>query len=241
MNFLVTFSHTFQKFIFAVLNTVRGPSCTKQVFKLKLSPSLCFSQKQKTGTVDCLRQDLSIQPWLAWNSLQARLALGSQGSACFCFLSVGIKGVFYHTWLLYSSRFILMAWGFLEETNLTCQSETSSVGYRHGPGEEFYCQRHHDQSNSYKGHLIGAGLQFQRFSPLPSQQKAWQCASRHGTGRAESSTSCFEVSHKEVLHQGGARALGDLKGQVHTSSNKATPTSTRPHLLMVPLPMGQAY
>jgi hypothetical protein len=30
--------------------------------------------------------------------------------------------------------------------------------------------RHHDQGNSYKGqHLIGAGLQVQRFSPLSSR------------------------------------------------------------------------
>jgi hypothetical protein len=27
----------------------------------------------------------------------------------------------------------------------------------------------------------------------------------------------------------------------HTSSNKTTPTLTRPHLLIVPLPMTQAY
>jgi hypothetical protein len=32
--------------------------------------------------------------------------------------------------------------------------------------------RHHDQCKSYKGqHLIGAGLQVQRFSPLPSRQE----------------------------------------------------------------------
>jgi hypothetical protein len=32
--------------------------------------------------------------------------------------------------------------------------------------------RHHDQGNSYKGqHLIGAGLQVQRFSPLSSRQE----------------------------------------------------------------------
>ena len=37
-------------------------------------------------------------------------------------------------------------------------------------------KRHHDQGNCYKGkHLIGAGLQFQRFSPL-SQQEAGQFA-----------------------------------------------------------------
>jgi hypothetical protein len=39
------------------------------------------------------------------------------------------------------------------------------------------------QGNSYKGkHLIEAGLQFQRFSPLSSWQEAWQCAGRHGAG-----------------------------------------------------------
>jgi hypothetical protein len=31
--------------------------------------------------------------------------------------------------------------------------------------------RHYDQGNSYKGHLIGAGLQVQRFSPLSSRQE----------------------------------------------------------------------
>jgi hypothetical protein len=29
--------------------------------------------------------------------------------------------------------------------------------------------RHHDQGNSYKGLLIGAGLQVQRFNPLSSR------------------------------------------------------------------------
>ena len=47
------------------------------------------------------------------------------------------------------------------------------------------------QWNSYKGqHLIGAGLQVQKFSPLSSWQEAWQCADRHGAGKgSESSTS----------------------------------------------------
>jgi hypothetical protein len=36
-------------------------------------------------------------------------------------------------------------------------------------------RRHHLHSNSYKGrHLIGAGLQFQRFDPLSSWWEAWQ-------------------------------------------------------------------
>ena len=53
-------------------------------------------------------------------------------------------------------------------------------------------KRHQDQDNSYKAqqHLIRAGLQVQRFSPLSSWQEAWQCAGRHGAGEgAESSTS----------------------------------------------------
>jgi hypothetical protein len=37
--------------------------------------------------------------------------------------------------------------------------------------------RHHDQGNSYKGHLIGAGLQVLRFSSLSSR---WE----HGSSRA---------------------------------------------------------
>jgi hypothetical protein len=41
-------------------------------------------------------------------------------------------------------------------------------------------KRHHDQGNSYKEqHLIGDGLQVQRFSPL-SWQEAWQHADRRG-------------------------------------------------------------
>ena len=44
-------------------------------------------------------------------------------------------------------------------------------------------KRHHDHGNSYKGkHLIGSGLQFQRFSPLSSWWGAWQHTGKHGTG-----------------------------------------------------------
>ena len=46
-------------------------------------------------------------------------------------------------------------------------------------------KRHHDYSNSYKGHLIGAGLQFQRFNPLSSWQEAWQHPGRCGAGGAK--------------------------------------------------------
>jgi hypothetical protein len=52
-------------------------------------------------------------------------------------------------------------------------------------------KRHNDHSNIYKGeHLIGTGLQFQRFSSLLSWWEAWQHAGRHSAGEgAESSTS----------------------------------------------------
>jgi hypothetical protein len=46
---------------------------------------------------------------------------------------------------------------------------TFSTGLRTGC---IALERHHDQSNSYKGkHLTRAGLQLQRFSPLPSWQE----------------------------------------------------------------------
>ena len=54
----------------------------------------------------------------------------------------------------------------------------------------FAVKRYHDQDNSYKGeHLIGGGVQIQRFNLLSLRQKEWQCSSRHGAGGSESSTS----------------------------------------------------
>ena len=50
--------------------------------------------------------------------------------------------------------------------------------------------RHHDQGNSYKGYLIGTGLQGQRFSPLSLRQEAWQRLGRLSVREgAKSSTS----------------------------------------------------
>jgi|UPI00001F6546 hypothetical protein len=61
-------------------------------------------------------------------------------------------------------------------------------------------KRHHDHSNSYKGkHLIGAGLQFQRFSPLSSWREAWQHAGRQGGEGAKSSTSLSKDSQEEII------------------------------------------
>ena len=64
--------------------------------------------------------------------------------------------------------------------------------------------RHHDQGNSYKGqHLTGAGLQFQRFSPL----KLWQ----ETHGREHGSVQAHMVPEKElrVLHLDLQAAEGD--------------------------------
>lgn len=48
---------------------------------------------------------------------------------------------------------------------------------------------HYDQFNSSKEHLIWAGLQARRFSPLSSWKEVWQPEGRHDTGVAKSSSS----------------------------------------------------
>ena len=68
-------------------------------------------------------------------------------------------------------------------------------------------KRHHNHNNSYNGkHLIGAGLQSQRFSPLSSWYEAWQ----HGR-----QTWCWRSQEKpKVLHldlkatEGGLSSAG---------------------------------
>ena len=60
-------------------------------------------------------------------------------------------------------------------------------------------KRHHDQGNSYKGqHLIWAGLQILRSSPLSSWE-AWQHPGRHGARRAENSPSCSKGSQEKMV------------------------------------------
>jgi hypothetical protein len=87
-------------------------------------------------------------------------------------------------------------------------------------------RRHHDQGNSYKGHLIGACLCFQRLSPLASWQEAWRRAGSYGVGGAECSTSLAIVSQKEIIFQAaGCRASKPLP-QWHTSSKKAIPPNS---------------
>jgi hypothetical protein len=72
----------------------------------------------------------------------------------------------------------------------------------------------------YEGkHLIGAGVQFQRFSPLSSWWEAQQHAGRHGAVRegAENSVSRSAGSRKRLRH---------ILLQSHTYSNKATPPNS---------------
>jgi hypothetical protein len=88
-------------------------------------------------------------------------------------------------------------------------------------------KRHYDQGNSNKGHLIRAGLLVLRFSSLSSRPEAWQNPDRNGAEEAQSSTSCSE---------GKQEKNGKAHAQWHISSNKATPTPTRPNHLIAPLP-----
>ena len=92
----------------------------------------------------------------------------------------------------------------------------------------------HEHSNSYKGkHFIGAGLQFQRFSPLSSWQEAWQCAGRHGAGEgAESSVSHSEGKQKigfQAAHRRVSKPILTVTHflqQGHIYSNEATPPNS---------------
>ena len=61
----------------------------------------------------------------------------------------------------------------LESRATVCNFCTQALSILHCLSLGFIAaKRHHDQDNSYKGkHLIGAGLQVQRCSPLSSWQK----------------------------------------------------------------------
>jgi hypothetical protein len=67
-------------------------------------------------------------------------------------------------------------------------------------GSLLLVKRCHDQGKFYKGkHLIGVGLQIQRFSLLSSWWEAWQHTGSLGGGGAESSTSGFTGSRRLCL------------------------------------------
>ena len=67
---------------------------------------------------------------------------------------------------------------------------------------------------------FGAGLQFQRFSPLSPGQETWQPAGRHGAGGAESSTTWSEGSQEETWFSalGGALAVGVFEVHLHSDT-----------------------
>jgi hypothetical protein len=84
--------------------------------------------------------------------------------------------------------------------------------------------RHHDQGKSYKKqHLLGAGLQVQRFSPLSSR---WE----HGSiqaGMAQADLRVLCLHPKAASGRLTSRQLG-WGSSAHTHSD--TPTPTRSHL-----------
>jgi hypothetical protein len=96
---------------------------------------------------------------------------------------------------------------------------------------------HHAQGNSYKvQHLIGPGLQVQKFGPLSSRPEAQQHPGRHGTGGAKNSTSCFEGKKEKIDFRqlgGGSHCpppwwyTSCNKG--HMYSNKVTPPNSQTH------------
>jgi hypothetical protein len=90
-------------------------------------------------------------------------------------------------------------------------------------------KRHHDQSNSYKGHLIDSSLQVQRSSPLSSRQK-------YGIIKAGMVLKMLRVLH--LVSKANRRRLASkyLGGRSQRLPLCDTLPPTRPHLLIVALP-----
>jgi hypothetical protein len=76
------------------------------------------------------------------------------------------------------------------------------------------------------GWLIGSEVQ-----SIIIKVGAWHHPGRHGTGEAESSTSCSKCKQEKTDFQAASMNEG-LKAHAH--SDRLPPT--RPHLLIVPLP-----
>ena len=87
---------------------------------------------------------------------------------------------------------------------------------------------------NHKGkHYIGAGSQFQS---LLSWQAAGQYSGWHSAGGIESSTSWSKDSRRRLIHTVCSLTICESQPpQCHTSSNKATPTPTSTHLLIMTL------
>ena len=90
--------------------------------------------------------------------------------------------------------------------------------------------RHCDHGKFYKGqHLIGAGLQVQRFSPLSSR---WERGSVQ-VGMVQEELRSLHLHLNATSRILASRQLAQAHGD--------TPTPTRPCLLIVPLPGPSIY
>jgi hypothetical protein len=104
-----------------------------------------------------------------------------------------------------------------------------------------------NQGNSYKRkHFIGAGLQFPKLSPLLSWWEAWLLCRQARCWRNQELYTSIHRQQKTVTL---AVAWASIRPQSltqwdtpqwHISYNKATPTPTKPYLLIGLLPMSQA-
>jgi hypothetical protein len=86
-------------------------------------------------------------------------------------------------------------------------------------------KKHHDYGNSYKRrYLIGAGIQFQKFSPL----SPWQPAGRHGAGSLDLQVAGSELRYNETSKP--TPPVTHFLQQGYTYFNKATsPNSAAPY------------
>jgi hypothetical protein len=98
-------------------------------------------------------------------------------------------------------------------------------------------KRHHDHRNSYKGrYLIGAGLQFQRFSPSSSW---WEHGGMQAGMVLEKEVRVLHLDLQAAdedcaqMDTGHSLNIYALKACLHSD----TLSPTKPHLLTVPLPM----
>jgi hypothetical protein len=119
---------------------------------------------------------------------------------------------------------------FIHLNNQSCLRVSMTVNRHHDPGK-----------SSKRQHLIGAGLQVQRFSPISS---GWG----HGSIQADTVQEELKDSQHHLKATRGSLACRQLGWgyyspypQWHTYTNKATPTLTGPHLLIVPLPGLRIY
>lgn len=86
---------------------------------------------------------------------------------------------------------------------------------------------------------IKLGLLFQRLSPLSLWHEAWWPTGRHSAreGTERSTFQLRDSKKKTECHTGWSLRIGDLKAYPHSG----TLPPIRPHLVIVPHPMVQAF